>query len=171
MSEADGARDEAAPRDAPEPPTDAKASPAAAPERTTVAPEPNANRNNLIRIAMLVVVAIVMLANAVGWVDPDLWVPFVCIIAVMGIGTRGGPLESLSFVAIEAAVVLILGVATFSQSRDFVWAASVGVSLVAIGKVAFMEMHRREAAATERGRAQQRMDQQGKERASPEEGG
>ena len=91
-----------------------------------------------------------MLANAVGWVDPDLWVPFVCIIAVMGIGTRGGPLESLSFVAIEAAVVLVLGVATFSQSRDFVWAASVGVSLVAIGKVAFMEVQRRELAALEK---------------------
>jgi heme exporter protein D len=77
-------------------------------------------------------------------------VPFVCIIAVLGIGTRGGPLESVGFVAIEAAVVLVLGVATFSGSRDFVWAASVGVSLVAIGKVAFMELQRREHAAAER---------------------
>ncbi len=119
-------------------------------DRVTMTPEKNANRNGLIRIGMLVVIAVVMLANAVGWVDPDLWVPFVCIIAVMGIGTRGGPLESLSFVAIEAAVVLVLGVATFSQSRDFVWAASVGVSLVAIGKVAFMEVQRRELAALEK---------------------
>jgi fatty acid desaturase len=121
-----------------------------APPRVTIAPEKNANRNGLIRIAMLIVIAIVMLANAVGWVDPDLWVPFVCIIAVLGIGTRGGPLESVGFVAIEAAVVLVLGVATFSGSRDFVWAASVGVSLVAIGKVAFMELQRREHAAAER---------------------
>lgn len=121
-----------------------------APPRATIPPEKNANRNGLIRIAMLIVIAIVMLANAVGWVDPDLWVPFVCIIAVMGIGTRGGPLESVGFVAIEAAVVLVLGVATFSGSRDFVWAASVGVSLVAIGKVAFMEVQRREHAAAER---------------------
>jgi hypothetical protein len=139
----------------PEPPVSDAASASkrasAAPERVTLTPEKNANRNNLIRVAMLIVIAVVMLANAVGWVDPDLWVPFVCIIAVMGIGTRGGPLESLSFVAIEAAVVLVLGVATFSQSRDFVWAASVGVSLVAIGKVAFMEVQRREAAAAEKG--------------------
>ena len=120
------------------------------PARLTVPPEKNANRNGLIRIAMLIVIAIVMLANAVGWVDPDLWVPFVCIIAVMGIGTRGGPLESVGFVGIEAAVVLVLGVATFSGSRDFVWAASVGVSLVAIGKVAFMEVQRREHAAAEK---------------------
>jgi len=119
------------------------------PIRATIPPERNANRNGFIRIAMLVVIAVVMLANAVGWVDPDLWVPFVCIIAVMGIGTRGGPLESLSFVAIEAAVVLVLGVATFSGSRDFVWAASVAVSLVAIGKVAFLEVQRRELAAAE----------------------
>jgi hypothetical protein len=121
-----------------------------APPRATIPPEKNANRNGLIRIAMLIVIAIVMLANAVGWVDPDLWVPFVCIIAVMGIGTRGGPLESVGFVGIEAAVVLVLGVATFSGSRDFVWAASVGVSLVAIGKVAFMEVQRREHAAAEK---------------------
>jgi hypothetical protein len=147
MSDADGASE--ASKSAPAQPASTAAS-GPDPERPTVAPEPNANRNNLIRIAMLVVVAIVMLANAVGWVDPDLWVPFVCIIAVMGIGMRGGPLESMSFVAIEAVVVLLLGVATFSQSRDFVWAASVGVSLVAIGKVAFMEVQRREAAAAER---------------------
>ena len=134
--------------------SDAKASDAKraaeSPPRATVPPERNANRNGLIRIAMLIVIAVVMLANAAGWVDPDLWVPFVCIIAVMGIGTRGGPLESVGFVAIEAAVVLVLGVATFSGSRDFVWAASVGVSLVAIGKVAFMEVQRREHAAAER---------------------
>jgi hypothetical protein len=121
-----------------------------APARRSLPPEKNANLNGLVRIGMLAVVAIVMLANAAGWVDPDLWVPFVCIIAVMGIGTRGGPLESLGFVGIEAAVVLMLGVATFSGSRDFVWAASVGVSLVAIGKVAFLEVQRRESAAAER---------------------
>ncbi|MFN9810468.1 MAG: hypothetical protein ACK6CU_12640 [Deltaproteobacteria bacterium] len=121
-----------------------------APARRSLPPERNANLNGLVRIGMLAVVAIVMLANAAGWVDPDLWVPFVCIIAVMGIGTRGGPLESLGFVGIEAAVVLMLGVATFSGSRDFVWAASVGVSLVAIGKVAFLEVQRRESAAAER---------------------
>jgi hypothetical protein len=55
----------------------------------------------------------------------------------------------VGFVGIEAAVVLVLGIATFSGSRDFVWAASVGVSLVAIGKVAFMEVQRREHAAAE----------------------
>jgi hypothetical protein len=159
MSDVDGAPDEPGSPKAP-PPRAAQAA-APAPERVTLTPEPNANRNNLIRIAMLVVIAIVMLANAVGWVDPDLWVPFVCIIAVMGIGTRGGPLESLSFVAIEASVVLVLGVATFSQSRDFVWAASVGVSLVAIGKVAFMEVQRREAAAAERALAAQAAKEKG----------
>ena len=116
-----------------------------------VAP-PSERTTRVIRVAMLVVIALVALANAAGLdeADADLWIPFVCIIAVMGIGTRGGPLESLSFVAIEAAVVLVLGVATFSQSRDFVWAASVGVSLVAIGKVAFMEVQRRELAALEK---------------------
>lgn len=157
-SEREGSKDrpDAAERDeakvAP-PPSDAAPRPTAAPEvsgRATLPPERNANRNWLIRSAMLIVIAIVMLANAVGWVDPDLWVPFVCIIAVMGIGTRGGSLESPGFVGIEAAVVLLLGVATFSGSRDFVWAASVGVSLVAIGKVAFMEVQRREHAAAEK---------------------
>jgi fatty acid desaturase len=139
-----------------------------APPRVTVPPERNANRNGLIRIAMLIVIAIVMLANAVGWVDPDLWVPFVCIIAVMGIGTRGGPLESVGFVAIEAAVVLVLGVATFSSSRDFVWAASVGVSLVAIGKVAFMEVQRREHAAAERAIEEMEAKQRSSARADAE---
>lgn len=94
---------------------------------------------------MLVVIAIVALANAAEWVDPDLWIPFVCIIAVMGIGTRGGVLDSLGFVLIESAVVLVLGVATFSGSRDFVWAASVAVSILAVGKIALLEMSRGDA--------------------------
>jgi hypothetical protein len=94
---------------------------------------------------MLVVIAIVALANAAEWVDPDLWIPFVCIIAVMGIGTRGGVLDSLGFVLIESAVVLVLGVATFSGSRDFVWAASVAVSILAVGKIALLEMARGDA--------------------------
>lgn len=120
------------------------AAPTPAPSHAPKTPrhEPNARRNRVVRIGMLVVIAVVVLANAAGWVDPDLWIPFVCIIAVMGIGTRGGPLESPGFVAIEAMVVLILGIATFSGSRDFVWAASVAVSLVAIGKVAYLETHR-----------------------------
>lgn len=104
---------------------------------------------------MLVVIAVVALANAVGWVDPDLWIPFVCIIAVMGVGTRGGVLDALGFVLIEAAVVLVLGVATFSGSRDFVWAASVGVSVLAVGKIGLLEMSRSDAreARTQRERS------------------
>lgn len=93
-----------------------------------------------IRVAMLVVIALICLASAVGWADPDLWIPFVCIIAVMGVGTRGGVLDALPFVLIEAAVVAVLGVATFSGSRDFVWAASVAVSLLAVGKIALLEL-------------------------------
>lgn len=92
-----------------------------------------------IRVAMLALIAIICLAS-VGWSDPDLWIPFVCIIAVMGVGTRGGVLDSLGFVLIEAAVVVMLGVATFSGSRDFIWAASVAVSLVAVGKIALLEL-------------------------------
>lgn len=98
------------------------------------------SRNGILRVGMLVVIAVVCLASAVGWADPDLWIPFVCIIAVMGIGTRGGVLEALPFVLIEAAVVLLLGVATFSGSRDFIWAASVAVSLLAVGKIALLEL-------------------------------
>jgi hypothetical protein len=99
-----------------------------------------------LRVGMLVVIAIVALTNAIGWVDADLWIPFVCIIAVMGVGTRGGPVDALSFVLIEAAVVLLLGVATFSASRDAIWAASVAVSVLAIGKIALVELHRRDLA-------------------------
>jgi len=103
-------------------------------------PRPGATR--AIRVGMLLVIALVALANALGWVDADLWIPFVCIIAVMGVGTRGAPVDLLSFVLIEAAVVCLLGVATFSGSRDAVWAASVAVSVLAIGKIALVELHR-----------------------------
>jgi hypothetical protein len=103
-------------------------------------PRPSFTR--AIRVGMLVVIALVALANALGWVDADLWIPFVCIIAVMGIGTRGAPVDALGFVLIEAAVVCLLGVATFSSSRDAVWAASVAVSVLAIGKIALVELHR-----------------------------
>jgi hypothetical protein len=100
------------------------------------------NPTAAVRVGMLVVIALVCLASAVGVSDPDLWIPFVCIIAVMGVGTRGGVLDSLGFVLIEAAVVVVLGVATFSGSRDFIWAASVAVSLVAVGKIAVLEISR-----------------------------
>jgi hypothetical protein len=106
-----------------------------------------ARATTAIRVMMLVVIAVVALANAIGWVDPDLWIPFVCIIAVMGIGTRGGVLDTLGFVLTELAVVLVLGVATFSGSRDFVWAASVGVSVLAVGKIGLLEMSRNERKA------------------------
>ena len=92
------------------------------------------------RVAMLAVIALVGLGNALEWVDPDLWIPFVCIIAVMGIGTHGGMLDTLPFVVFELAVVLVLGVATFSGSRDFVWAASVAISIVALGKIALLRI-------------------------------
>ena len=88
---------------------------------------------------MLAVIAAVALGNAFEWVDPDLWIPFVCIIAVMGVGTRGGLLDTLAFVLVELCVVLVLGVATFSGSRDFVWAASVAVSVLAVGKIALLQ--------------------------------
>ena len=100
---------------------------------------------------MLAVIALICLASAVWVSDPDLWIPFVCIIAVMGVSTRGGALDALPFVLIEAAVVVVLGVATFSGSRDFIWAASVAVSLVAVGKIAFLEIQKRDEAVSESG--------------------
>ncbi len=113
-------------------------------ERPTGSQRPPPTRaQTFIRIAMLAVIAVVCLASAVGWSDPDLWMPFVCIIAVMGIGTRGGVLDALPFVLIEAAVVAMLGIATITGSTDFIWAASVAVSLVAVGKIAFLEVYRR----------------------------
>lgn len=99
-----------------------------------------------LRAAMLVVIALVALGNALEWVDPDLWIPFVCIIAVMGIGTHGGVLDTLPFVGMELGVVLVLGVATFSGSRDFVWAASVAVSILALGKIAVLRLGNDEPA-------------------------
>lgn len=105
-----------------------------------MAEKPRITTTGAIRVGMLATIAIICLASAVGWSDPDLWIPFVCIIAVMGVGTRGGVLDSLAFVLIEAAVVVVLGVATFSGSRDFIWAASVAVSLVAVGKIAVLEL-------------------------------
>jgi hypothetical protein len=112
-----------------------------------VAP-PSERTTRVLRIAMLVVIALVALANAAGLddADADLWIPFVCIIAVMGVGTRGGPVNSLGFVLIEASVVALLGVATFSGSRDGVWVASVAISVLAIGKIAVVEMHRLDAS-------------------------
>ena len=80
------------------------------------------------------------IGNAFEWVDLDLWTPYVCIIAVMGVGTHGGALDSLPFVILETCVVLVLGVATFTGSRDFMWAASVAVSVVAVGKIAFLRL-------------------------------
>ena len=99
-------------------------------------------RTGIVRVVMLFMIAAICLASAVGWSDPDLWVPFVCIIAVMGVGTRGGVLDGLGFVLIEASVVSLLGIATFTGSRDFIWAASVAVSLVAIGKIGILELTR-----------------------------
>lgn len=98
------------------------------------------NPTTWLRAAMLIVVALVALGNALAWVDADLSVPFVCIIAVMGIGTRGGMLDTLPFVIFELLVVIVLGVATFSESRDFVWAASVAISVVAVGKIALLRL-------------------------------
>lgn len=99
---------------------------------------------------MLAVIALVALGNAFEWVDPDLWIPFVCIIAVMGLGTRGGVLDTLGFVLVELSVVLVLGVATFSGSRDFVWAASVAISVLAVGKIALLQLAPGEAAKAEK---------------------
>lgn len=93
-----------------------------------------------LRVAMLAVIALVALGNAFEWVDADLSVPFVCIIAVMGIGTRGGVLDTVPFVVFELVVVIVLGIATFSESRDFVWAASVAISIVAVGKIALVRI-------------------------------
>jgi len=109
----------------------------------------SARTTRVLRIAMLVMIALVALANAAGLdeADADLWIPFVCIIAVMGVGTRGGPVDSLGFVLIEASVVALLGVATFSGSRDGVWVASVGISVLAIGKIAVVEMHRQDGSS------------------------
>lgn len=89
---------------------------------------------------MLVVIALVALGNALEWVDLDLWTPYVCIIAVMGVGTHGGVLDTLPFVVLETCVVLVLGVATFTGSRDFMWAASVAVSVLAVGKIALLRL-------------------------------
>jgi hypothetical protein len=99
-----------------------------------------ANPTLIMRAAMLAVIAVVALGNALEWADADLSLPFVCIIAVMGIGTRGGVLDTIPFVVFELMVVIVLGVATFSESRDFVWAASVAISIVAVGKIAFLRL-------------------------------
>ena len=93
---------------------------------------------------MLFLVAIVMMWNAMGPVDPDLWVPFVCIIAVMGIGTRGAPVETIGFVTAEAIVVIFFGIAVFASSREFIWAGSLGVSMLAIGKMGYLEIAKRD---------------------------
>jgi hypothetical protein len=100
------------------------------------------------RAVMLAVIALVALGNALEWVDPDLWIPFVCIIAVMGIGTHGGLLDTVPFVVFELLVVIVLGVATFSGSRDFVWAASVAISVVAVGKIAVLRIGPRGPGST-----------------------
>jgi hypothetical protein len=101
---------------------------------------PNRNPTTWMRVAMLLVIALVALANALAWADADLSVPFVCIIAVMGIGTRGGVLDTIPFVIFELVVVMVLGVATFEGSRDCVWAASVAISIVAVGKLAVLRI-------------------------------
>lgn len=113
---------------------------ASRPVATDQSPAPPSRRNFWLRAAMLVVIAAVALGNALEWVDPDLWIPFVCIIAVMGVGTRGGVLDTLAFVLGELVVVLVLGAATFSGSRDFVWAASVAISVLAVGKIALLQL-------------------------------
>ncbi len=107
---------------------------------TETSPAGTLRRNFWLRVATLGVIALVALGNAFEWVDPDLWIPFVCIIAVMGLGTRGGVLDTLAFVLVELCVVLVLGVATFSGSRDFVWAASVAISVLAVGKIALLQL-------------------------------
>lgn len=107
-------------------------------------PEKNATANNVVRVLMLAVVACVMMWNAMGRVDADMWIPFVCIIAVMGIGTRGAPVETAGFVAAEVLVVIFFGVATLSGSRDFIWAGSLGVSMLAIAKMGYLEISRRD---------------------------
>lgn len=107
-------------------------------------PEKNPTANNIVRVLMLFLVAIAMMWNAMGTVDPDLWVPFVCIIAVMGIGTRGAPVETIGFVTAEAIVVVFFGVAVFASSREFIWAGSLGVSMLAIAKMGYLEIAKRD---------------------------
>ena len=107
-------------------------------------PEKNQTANNIVRVLMLFVVAIVMMWNAMGRVDADMWIPFVCIIAVLGIGTRGAPVETIGFVAAEVIVVIFFGVATFSGSRDFIWAGSLGVSMLAVAKMGYLEVSKRD---------------------------
>lgn len=107
-------------------------------------PEKNPTANNIIRVLMLFLVAIAMMWNAMGQVDPDLWVPFVCIIAVMGIGTRGAPVETIGFVMAEAIVVVFFGIAVFASSREFIWAGSLGVSMLAIAKMGYLEIAKRD---------------------------
>ena len=92
------------------------------------------------RVGMLAVIGLVSLASVAGWTGVDLWILFVCVIALMGVGTRGGSLDSVNVVALEGAVVVVLGLATFSGSEHFVWAAATGISIVALGKIAFVQL-------------------------------
>ncbi|AKF06539.1 hypothetical protein DB32_003688 [Sandaracinus amylolyticus] len=65
---------------------------------------------------------------------------FVLVIALIGIGTRGGVLDSVFVVGVEAAAVVMLAVATFASSDAFLHAASATVAVIAIGKIAMLQI-------------------------------
>jgi hypothetical protein len=92
-----------------------------------------------IRVGMLAVIAALCVASIADWIHHDLSTLFVLVIALIGIGTRGGVLDSIFVVGIEATAVAVLAVATFSGSNAFLHAASGVLAVIAIGKIAALQ--------------------------------
>lgn len=93
-----------------------------------------------IRVGILALIAALCVASIADWIHHDLSTLFVLVIALIGVGTRGGVLDSVFVVAIEAAAVVVLAVATFSGSNAFLHAASAVLAVIAIGKIALLQI-------------------------------
>ncbi|UJR80850.1 hypothetical protein [Sandaracinus amylolyticus] len=92
------------------------------------------------RVGMLALIAALCVASIADWIHHDLSTMFVLVIALIGIGTRGSVLDSVFVVAVEAAAVVMLAVATFTSSDAFLHAASSAVAVIAIGKIALLQI-------------------------------
>jgi hypothetical protein len=100
-----------------------------------------------LRVGILALVAALCVAAIANWIHHDLSLLFVLAIAVIGIGQRGAVFDSYFVVAIEAAAVIALAIATFAGSDAFLHAASAIVAVIAIGKIAFLQLAPAVAAA------------------------
>lgn len=101
-----------------------------------------------IRVGMLALIAALCVASIADWIHHDLSTLFVLVIALIGIGTRGGVLDSIFVVGIEATAVVVLAAATFSGSDAFLHAASGVLAVIAIGKIAALQFVAPAAAPT-----------------------